>query len=152
MKTKSIVKKVGIFLFLSFLLLSVRACIGGFGFVFKEHLFGNYYLVATDIIEGCTLCYHTENDGDIYGNVIEQTVFAVGYNERYLIAKRYYHKDWEGTLDKSKIKYYILPLLEGMDWWTKNGMTETTDSLNFENMRKELGINDLKFTKKIDIP
>jgi len=43
-------------------------------------------------------------------------------------------------------------LKEGMDWKTKNGLIETTDSLAFENMKKEFGISDLKFTKEIDIP
>jgi hypothetical protein len=178
MKTKRIAKKFRMLFLLSFLILSLSTCIGGFGFVFKEHLFGNYYLVATDVIEDCALSYHTENDKvNFGGTVIGETVFAVGYNEKYLIAKQYYHTnreyrideidiskgkpigfnggiefDWEDHLDKSKIKYYILPLKEGMDWRTNNGLIGTTDSLAFENMRKELGISDLKFTRVIDIP
>ena len=151
MAAKCIAQKVRILFFLSFLLITLSACIGGFGFVLKEHLFGNYYLVATDGIEGCGLSYHTESDGPNYSDIISQTVFAVGYNEKYLIAKQYYYPHG-GYLDKSKIKYYILPLKEGMDWETKNGLIGTRDSLAFENMRKNLGISELKFTKKIDIP
>jgi NDP-sugar pyrophosphorylase family protein len=144
--------KISLFFFFAFFLLSFSTCIGGFGFIFKEHLFGDYYLVAPDAIEQCALSYHTEADGANYGTVIEETVFAVGYNEKYLIAKRYYSKNWDGTLDKSEVEYCILPLKEGMNWRTKNGLIETTDSLAFENRRKELGISGLKFTRIIDIP
>jgi hypothetical protein len=69
-----------------------------------------------------------------------------------LIAKRYYSKNWGGTLNKSKVEYYILPLKEGMNWRTKNGLIGTTDSLAFENKRKDLGTSGLKFTRIIDIP
>ncbi len=135
----------------SFLLLSLSACIGGFGFVYEEHLFGNYYLIAVDVIEQCSLSYHTKDDGDNYGTVIDETVFAVGYNDKYLIAKQYYSTHWGGAIDKSKIRYFILPLKEGMDWETKNGLMSTRDSLAFENKRKELGISNLKFTKEVDL-
>jgi hypothetical protein len=151
MKKKCIAKKIRIFLILSFLLLSLNACLGGFGFIFKEHLFGNYYLVATDVIECCALSYHTETDGDNYGIIIDQTVFAVGYNEKYLIAKRYYQENPDGTLDKSEIAYYILPLKEGMNWRTYNGLIGPLDSLTFEKKRKDIGISGLKFTKEVDI-
>jgi hypothetical protein len=151
MKMKCTAKKVRMFFFLLFLLSILSACLGGLGFVFKEHLFGNYYLIAPDVIEQCALCYHEETDRDSYGDVIGETVFAVGYNDKYLIAKQYYSTIWGGDIDKSKIKYYILPLKEGMDWRTKNGLIGTTDSLMFENMRKELGISGLKFTKKVKL-
>jgi hypothetical protein len=151
METKRIAQKVRMLFFLSFLLVSLSACIGGFGFALEKHLFGNYYLTAPDVIEQCALTYHAKTDVDIYGGIIRATVFAVGYNEKYLIAKQYYNPN--GTPDKSQIRYYILPLLDGsMDWKTKNGLIGTRDSLKFEEMRKELGISDLKFTKKIDIP
>ena len=81
-------------MFLSFLLVNLSACIGGFGFALKKHLFGNYYLTAVDIIEQCGLSYRSESYSDIWGGnfggtVIGQTVFAVGYNDKYLIAKQY---------------------------------------------------------------
>jgi len=147
-----IIKKVSIFSYLSFLLFSLNSCIGGLGFVYKEHLFGNYYLVAMDVIEQCSLSYHTENDKvNFGGTIIGQTVFAVGYNEKYLIAKQYYHNNPDRTIDKSKINYYILPLIEGMNWRTKNGLIGPVDSLTFENIRKNIGISQLKFTKTVDI-
>jgi ribosomal protein L15E len=43
-------------------------------------------------------------------------------------------------------------LKEEMNWRTKNGLIRTTDSLAFENRRKDLGISALKFTRIIDIP
>jgi len=147
---KLLFKTISLFFCLSLLLLGLNTCVGGFGFAFKEHLFDNYYLTAPDVIEQCSLSYHSESDGSIYGTVIVQTVFAVGYNDKYLIAKRYYCNNPDGSLDKSKIKYCILPLIEGMDWRTKNGLLETMDSLTFESIRKNLGISDLKFTKNID--
>ena len=168
MGTKRIAPKVKMLFFLSFLLLSLSTCVGGFGFVFKEHLFGNYYLTAPDDIEQCALSYRSESYSDIYGGnfggiVIDETVFAVGYNEKYLIAKQCkisYREngkflilwtDYERIV--GNIRYYILPIEEeGMNWRTKNGLIGPLDSLAFENKRKELGISDLKFTKNIDIP
>jgi hypothetical protein len=151
MEMKCTVRKVRMSFFLLLLLLSLNACIGGFGFALKEHLFGNYYLVATDAIEWCHLSYHTENDKvNFGGTIIGKTVFAVGYNDKYLIAKRYYQENPDGTLDKSEIAYYILPLKEGMNWRTKNGLIGPLDSLTFEKKRKDLGISELKFTKEVD--
>jgi hypothetical protein len=152
-KMKCIAKKeVKISFLLLLLSLSLNACLGGFGFIFKEHLFGNYYLTAPDVIEQCNLTYRSETYGDSYGTIIGQTVFAIGYNDKYLIAKRYYQENPDGRLDKSKIQYYILPLKDGMNWRTENGLIGPLDSLTFENMRKELGVSGLKFTKQVDIP
>jgi uncharacterized protein YxeA len=118
-------------------------CIGGGGFVIDEKVTGNYYLTATDVIEQLSLSYHTEDMGDIYGKVIGETVFSVGFNNKYIIVKQ--HPTIE---DKSNLKitnYYILPLKEKMDWKTNNGLIGPITLDKFNLTCKELHIEDIKF-------
>ena len=150
---------------LCFCILLFNSCIGGFGFIFKKHLFGNYYLIATDDIEDCCLSHHKETDENNWGEVIEPTVFAVGFNSHYLIAKQYYHPFYDTDTplsssystyevirpDKNNIRYYILPIKEDMNWRTLNGLLGPLSYDDFEAKRRELGISDIEFSVEIDI-
>ena len=46
-------------------------------FAIKEKLIDNYYLIATDAGDDCSLSYHEPTDGNNYGGVIEATVLQL---------------------------------------------------------------------------
>ena len=151
------------FFFIAFCLTLFSSCIGNLGFIYKKHLVGNYYLTASDVIEQCALSYHNEKtDGHNWGEIIGSTVFSVGFNEKFLIAKQgaisYKERDRFHILPWRKeervigdIRYYILPIEKNMNWKTKNGLMGPLTELEFQEKRNALGINALTFSFNVDI-
>lgn len=112
----------------------------------KEKIIDNYYLTATDVGEDCNLSYK-EPDETIYGTVVGATVFAVGYNDEYLIVKQH-PRTFPNPPDKSVTNYFILFLEEKMNFRTKNGLIGPLTEQEFTAKRKELEMpEDLTFTK-----
>jgi len=129
----------------SFIFLSFTACSG---FAIEEKILDNYYLIAGDIGEECSLSYKVSDDD--FGTVIGATVFAIGYNKQFIIAKQH-PRTFPNPPNKKIINYYILPIKRGMDWKTKNGLVGPLSYDQFVVKRKELKINnELKFTKEIE--
>ena len=127
----------------------VVGCVGGFGFAVKEEILPNYFLIATDDISELGLAYHEETDEDVYGTLVDATVIAVGFNDKYIIVKQKPQQMvWGGN--KNAVNYYILPIKKGMNWKTKNGMFGPLSLNEFEAKRKELNILNLTFSKKIE--
>jgi len=115
--------------------------------VIENHLVGNYYLTAPDEYNQLALTYHAPDDGSTYGVIISGTVFAIGYNEKYLIAKQHPYI-FAMPLDTTITKYYILPLKDSFDFRTMNGLIGPMTKNQFILKRHELGIPDsLTFTK-----
>ena len=114
-------------------------------FAIEEKIFGKYYLVAADEGDQCALSYH-ENDRDNYSHIVGATVFAVGFNENYMIIKQH-PRTWPYP-HENVTYFYILPLKEGMDWCTMNGLLGPMTIEQFNQKRKDLNIpNSLTFTK-----
>jgi hypothetical protein len=61
--------------------------LAGCGFVHDEEITGPYRLVAVDISEEMMVCFGLEN-GDCVGRIPE-TVFSVGWNKRFIVAKQH---------------------------------------------------------------
>jgi hypothetical protein len=102
-------------------------------------------LVAADTNEQLSLSYHEPADEDNYGTVIQATVFAVGYNTRYVIVKQH-PRAFPNPPDKSITNFFILPLSKGFNWRTNNGLIGPLTLEQFNAKARELGISDLKFT------
>ena len=133
MKTKALI-----------LVLFLSGCIG---FAVNENIIGNYYWVATDVGDNLALSYHEAADGDNYSFIISPTVFAIGYNEKYIIAKQH-PRSFSDAPDKNISNYYVLPLKEGIDWKTKNGLIGPLTLKEFHDERNKLSIPDeLVFSK-----
>jgi hypothetical protein len=119
---------------------------GCLGFDIEEKVVGNYYLVAADAPEQLSLSYHEPADGDIYGTIIDGTVFAVGYNEKYIIVKQH---PWTfpNQTNNGVTNYFILPLSKGFNWKTNNGLIGPLTLEQFNEKRKALNIPEsLSFT------
>ena len=113
----------------------------GCGSAIKKRVVGKYYLIATDVDKDLSLCYHEDSYGGNYSDVIKATVFAVGYNEKYIIVK-HHPRAFSHLPNKGGIGYYILPLKKEMDWGTKNGLIGPLTFEQFNNQRNELNISD----------
>jgi len=132
------------------IIFTLAGCVGGIGFAKKEKIIGNYYLIAGDIEEDMCISFHEEKDGSIYGTIINATVFAVGFNNKYIIAKQH-PRIFPQPCDKNVTNYFILPIKKEMDWKTKNGLIGPLSIQQFNQTKKELDIPDsVKFTMVIE--
>jgi hypothetical protein len=83
----------------AFVLVPLAISLGACGFVHDEHIDGPYRLVAIDVSADMAVCYELR-DGCI--GRIPETVYAVGFNAKYLVAARHPNND------RSKSEYYYL--------------------------------------------
>jgi hypothetical protein len=110
------------------------------GFVINKSILGNYYLTAPDVDKQLSLSYHENSDGGIYGTIIEETVFAVGINKGYIIAKQH------PSNNRNITNYFILPIKKGFDWTTKNGLIGPLTINQFNDVRKDLRLGQTIYT------
>lgn len=115
--------------------LLVAGC-GGFGFAYEKRLSGKYGLVATDVLEQMSVCEMLPSGSGL--GVISETVFAVGWDEQYIIAKQ--HPDG----NKSITHFYILRVSDGT-------LTGPVDEMRFTMERHKIGVPaSLSFTLVFD--
>ena len=134
-------------IFSSFLILSALAVAmmlagcGGIGFAYEKHLSGKYGLVAVDTLDQMAVC-EMQPDGNGIG-VIDETVFAVGWDDHFIIAKQH-PNDASHHIDKSVTNFYILQVSDGK-------LTGLLDEAAFSRERARLGVSDgLSFTLSFD--
>ena len=68
-----------------------------------KHLTDEFYLTAPDLIEQLSVSYHYS--GASYSNMVNETVVAVGYNDKFIIAK-------QRLTDTDTTLYYIIDINE----------------------------------------
>lgn len=76
--------------------------------------------------------------------VLEETVFAVGFNDKYIIAKQH------PADDRAIINYYIVPIYKENTLSPEKGVIGALTLKQFNEKRKELNISNVKFTKEIE--
>jgi hypothetical protein len=74
----------------------------GMGSLHDEKLVGPYHLAAINTLEDMQVCYALSN-GDTVGR-IEGTVYAVGWNDSFIVAKQHPHNN------RSITRYYVLDI------------------------------------------
>jgi hypothetical protein len=122
-------------------LLSLTSCI--WGPVIEEHITGKYYLVAADIVKDSFLGYQT-SEGSCT-QVIPETIFAAGFNYKYIIAKQHPYND------KKITNYFTVPINNDLVYWIYTGVLGPLSFQQFNEKRKELKIgDDVKFTVVIE--
>ena len=87
---------------LAFLTLLVCLLFAGCGFVHDEHITGSYRLIAVDLDKQMGISYDL-GDGSAAGR-INETVFAYGFDLRYIVAKQHPNND------RSITNYYYLDM------------------------------------------
>lgn len=85
--------------------------VSGCGFVHDEHITGPYRLIAVDMDNQMSISYDL-GDGSAVGR-INETVFAFGFDERFIVAKQHPNGDRSVTnffyLDMNKDSKYAEP-------------------------------------------
>lgn len=119
------------------------ACVflAGCGFVHDEKIAGNYRLIAVDVLSEMSVSYGLEN-GDVVGR-INSTVFAVGWDSRYIVAKQHPNND------RSITNYFYLDISKDSRYADPGA--SVTGPLNFEEFSKkkiELSLPSFKRTIK----
>ncbi len=112
--------------------------IGCIGAAHNEKLVKNYFLGAFDIDEELSL-QAVDPNGYAF-DVVPATVYAVGFNDEYIIAKQH-PLQFQASENRSITNYFIVPIgkppksYEHHEVWGPLTITE------FEAKRKDLGIN-----------
>ncbi|WP_406684370.1 DUF3997 domain-containing protein [Seonamhaeicola sp. MEBiC1930] len=119
------------------ILLMLQSCYFGAGLVEKD-ITADYSLFANGTMDELCIIYHS----DKYSNrlIIPETVFAVGHNTDFIIAKSH-PKNSDNGIDKSLTYYHIIEIEKKS---TEQSLNLTLEQ--FEQKRKRLNIpNDLDF-------
>ncbi|MDO6598926.1 hypothetical protein [Tenacibaculum sp. 1_MG-2023] len=113
------------------ILVLFQSCYFGIGLV-EDDLPGNFMLFANNEYEELAII-NSSKDKSTYNIVVDETVFSVGYNEEFIIAKSY---------SNNKILYHIIEI--------KNDLKQKYLNLSFhdyQSKRVELNLPiDLNFT------
>jgi hypothetical protein len=130
-----------ILLLCSVLLTSCISCA-----VYKKELTEGYELSANDDISGMSIFV---NDGQYQVGVVNPTVFSVGFDEEFIIAKQHPFND--NLIDKSITNYYIVPVKDKVSVSPDENKIGPLSHKEFLVKRKELGVSEkLDFTITID--
>ena len=142
----------------------------GCGFVHDEHLVGPYYLTAVDSPDDMSVCYELSH-GDRLG-LIDETVFAVGWNDRFIVAKQHPRKwttahttllvDEKGvhvhaghTYDRRVTNYFYLEMARDSALlqpgiadsnWQHRSVTGPLTEAEFQARKAKLGLPDFTRT------
>lgn len=125
------------------LLLSLYGC---GTFVYERQITGNYYLIATDVMEDLAVCYR--DSPDTYATIGGSGVYEVGNDEHFILTKKYKEVPKPGrdslftTYDKSITEYCIIPIDNTQKWNATENYFILPTKEEFEAKRKELGVSD----------
>jgi len=115
------------------LLLTSALLVSGCGFSHDEHITGPYRLIAVDIDEQMSVSYDL-GDGSAIGR-IEETVFSVGFDKRYIVAMQH-----PGG-DRSKTNYFILDMTKDSKYANPSeSVVGPLSQTNFEASVKQLNL------------
>jgi hypothetical protein len=93
------------------------------------------------------MLYSTSEDGNIGNVIIESTVFAVGFNENFIIAKQHENIEEKTIENQTVINYYIIDIRKYKKGNTKSYEVHKLSKSGFSIMRNHLNIHeDLTFT------
>lgn len=111
---------------------------GCFNQRYKKDLINGYALYAYDTNEDMTLMHF-----DKYGGleIISPTVFSVGYNEDFIIAKQH-PTIYPAKENKSITNYFIVPLKKAVKWTDQDIGIGPLTEIGFIEMRKKLNVAD----------
>lgn len=109
---------------------------------YDEKLNEGYLLSAIDVKEDMIVAYQ---DGDYAIGIIEATVFAIGQNDEFIIAKQH-PKSSQNEIDKTIINYFIIPLKNKVNKSPDKNLYGPLTKEEFEKKRRELNIEKLDFS------
>lgn len=113
--------------------------------VFEKKVVDEYYLIATDAMEDMSLCYKFGSGS--YVGVVDQSVFAVGFNSQFLIIKQHPFT-FPDSINRNKTNYYIITIKNiKSKYKAKESLIGPLNEKEFSKQREILSIpSDLVFT------
>jgi hypothetical protein len=121
--------------------LAIGAILCGCGFVHNEQLTGDYRLNAVDVMEQMSVCLRLPG-GDAIGR-IDETVFSVGWDDRYIVAKQH------PANNRTVTHYYLLDISRDSTYADPNqSVTGPLTEVEFKQRQAELKLPDFKRTFK----
>ncbi len=109
---------------------------------YEKKLNGDYYLLAFDEDEEMSIGVQIGEEGV---GVIEATVFAVGQNENFIIAKQHPLISM-GVIDKKTTNYFIIPLDLKVSKAVDRNYFGPLNLEQFEQKKRELNMKDIEFS------
>lgn len=110
--------------------------------VYEKKLYGGYYLDAFNEYEEMVIGIQIGEQGV---GVIPSTIFAVGQNDNFIIAKQH-PRNPPGVIDKSTTNYFIIPLHLKVSNSIDRNYFGPLQLEQFEKKKGELSIGNLEFT------
>jgi hypothetical protein len=117
-----------------------------------QRIIGRYHLVAVDYDKAQTTLSYEVHNGESFLGVVGPMVFAVGYDNRFIILKEHPDKALFDSPDTNVTNYYIVAVpTVYTDLPNEKNVYGPFDEYQFLVKRKELGVSDsIKFTISID--
>lgn len=109
----------------------------------KRTITSRYYLDAIDVIDNTCLYYEFDDKNAV--GVVQPTVFAVGYNNKYIFVKQHPNNN------KKITNYFIVPIYRDNTNWPEKGVIGPLTLEQFKQKEEELRIgSNIKFTIEIE--
>ena len=123
---------------LSFIVCCLICLAGCFRHQYKKPITGRYYLYAYAADEDMTIMHF-----DKYGGleIIGPTVFSIGYDKNFIIAKQH-PTIYPEKENKQITNYFIISLKQPVTWTSDSIATGPLNENEFLEMRKKLMIAD----------
>jgi hypothetical protein len=113
------------------------------GIIQEEHVVGNYYVVAGDTRDQMTLSYKSsDSHSGSYGIVVDNCVFAIGHNDKYIILKQHPWNFMNSKHPNREITNYYVVKVESVYVPNNNPLNE----FQFSRETKRLGIENIRFS------
>ncbi len=109
--------------------------VGCVPFGYEKKLIGGYSLNEGDTRSGMGVFYL---DGKYLVGVVPPTVFAVGYDEQFIIAKQ--HSEQFPEIDRSVTNYYIIPLQKRISKSAEKNVIGPLTEKEFLEKRREIQV------------
>lgn len=133
-------KPFALILFISFCLMS---CAG----MSVDNVIGDYYIVCMDYDkDDASLSYKVGDES--YVGLVNEGVYAVGNNQRYIIVKQK-KQSFKGITEENS-SYYIVTVKNKKTYHPEKGVLGPYNKNEFDSMTVKLGISDIPFSKYVN--
>lgn len=121
------------------LMMGLAPLLSSCGLVEKKHLVGNYYLVAANAPEQMEIIFNS-NPGERQSQKrIGETVYAVGWNDDYLVAKQHPRND------RRIENYYYLEIRRDYEFAAPNAsVIGPLTEAEFKRRKAQLGLPEFR--------
>lgn len=125
--------------------ITLNSCFGLFD-SHSDKIIGNYIVLWIDLQENQTISERSEENSSSSSQLVPEYVFAVGHNDNFIIAKQHPTSGFKNgyKIDTSITNYFVIDMNQKI-LKTGNKVFGPLTKFQFDSLRRELKINDIKF-------